>query len=109
LQHPLQFRFQGQKGYGLSALLSPNRVEGMSTEMACNWPARSAKAIPGAEMPLRADVLSSVATSMRPPCRMPLPYTAGDSAAQAIAAAEAGASILHLHARRWGWPPRGPA
>lgn len=29
-----------------------------------------------------------------------LPYTADDIAAQAIAAAEAGASILHLHARR---------
>ena len=29
-----------------------------------------------------------------------LPYTAQDIAAQAIAAAEAGAAILHLHARR---------
>ena len=29
-----------------------------------------------------------------------LPYTADDIASQAIAAAEAGAAILHLHARR---------
>jgi uncharacterized protein (DUF849 family) len=39
-----------------------------------------------------------------------LPYTADDIASQAIAAAEAGASILHLHARdpRDGSPSPSP-